>query len=286
MTRTICLVLAVASCAVMVAAGCGGTRTAAPDVEEIGGVKMTTIPRGTFLMGYDYRVDAPGGERVNRYYSDEQPVHEVTVSAFRIGVTEITQELFERIMGHNPSAVTGPDLPVTDVGANEALEFCNRLSEAAGLEPCYDASTGRCDLSKNGFRLPTEAEWEYACRAGTTTHFNTGDTEEDLARAGWYLANSGGAPHSVGLKEPNAWGLFDMHGNVWEMCYDAADEYEGRYRPGHVTDPVNEGTFNYRVNRGGSWFGEPSECRSAVRGKFWTGGGSNHLGFRVAMSGG
>ncbi|MCD6307598.1 MAG: SUMF1/EgtB/PvdO family nonheme iron enzyme, partial [Candidatus Latescibacteria bacterium] len=110
------------------------------------------------------------------------------------------------------------------------------------------------------------------------------DTEADLDRTGWYLGNSGGSSHPVGLKEPNAWGLCDMHGNVWEMCCDASDEYDGRYGPEPVTDPVSEGNFNYRVNRGGSWFSEPSECRSAVRGKFWTGGGSNHLGFRVAQS--
>jgi len=270
--------------AVLIGAGCGGPDGVPPETTEMQGITMVSIPAGSFSMGYDYTVSAPGGDRVNRYYPDEQPVHTVTLSAFRIGATEITQARFEAVMGRNPSAVKGGDLPVTDVGANEALEFCNRLSEAAGLDACYDPSTGKCDLSKNGFRLPTEAEWEYACRAGTTTHFSSGDTEADLDRVGWYLGNSGGSPHPVGLKEPNAWGLYDMHGNVWEICCDASDEYDGRYRPGPVADPVFEGNFNFRVNRGGSWFSEPSECRSAVRGKFWTGGGSDHLGFRVAQS--
>ena len=266
--------------------GCGSASTPRVTEEEIAGYIMVSIPGATFDMGYLFEYDPSIPDNVNRYISDEQPVHEVTLSPYQIGKTEVTQALYERIMGENPSTFKGSDLPVTNVGASRALEFCNSLSEASGLEKAYDPETGKVDFSKNGFRLPTEAEWEYACRAGTTTIFSTGMTAADLDRAGWYIDNSDGKTHPVAQKEPNAFGLYDMHGNVFEFCYDGYSDppVEAAYPPQHVTDPISSEDFNYRMMRGGGWFSEPYSCRSYTRSKFWTGGANYYIGFRLARS--
>ncbi|MFC1509891.1 formylglycine-generating enzyme family protein, partial [Candidatus Omnitrophota bacterium] len=171
----LCVVVAI----LLTVVSCGNRGGEPINHEVIQGITMVSIPSGSFDMGYDFTTDSaqPGG--INVYYTDEQPVHTVHLSAFQMSSTEITQEQFARIMDKNPSTFSGDDnLPVTNLGATEALLFCNKLSEAAGFDPCYDESTGKCDLSGNGFRLPTEAEWEYACRAGTATHFYTGSTEQ------------------------------------------------------------------------------------------------------------
>ena len=257
-----------------------------PTREVIKGIAMVTIPAGSFLMGHDY-TPGPPNDPVNRYYPDEQPVHKVTLNAFQIGETEITQGQYKAVTGVNPSAFTGDDtLPVTNVSADEAVAFCNKLSVAAGLEPCHDGKTGKCDFSKNGFRLPTEAEWEYACRAGTRTLFNTGNTLADLERSGWFIGNSGNRSHPVARKAPNAWGLYDMHGNVFEFCYDGFDETysAGNYTPELAVNPIGYDNFNLRIMRGGGWFSEAADCRSATRSTFWTGGGNYYIGFRVART--
>lgn len=259
--------------------GCGSGSSAPVKVEEVHGIDMVAVPAGTFNMGHDYRNDSAADPTVNVYLPDEQPVHMVTLSAFQIATTEVTQKQYTEVMGVNPSSFTGDDYPVTNIGANEAITFCNKLSEKTGLEPCY-GEDGLCDLSKNGFRLPTEAEWEYACRAGSPGPYCAGITEKDLDSVGWYIDNSEGHPHSVGTKVPNAWGIYDMHGNVYEFCYDGYTEYGAD----PVTDPTGSTDFNYRVMRGGGWFSAPMSCRSATRSMFWTGGGNYYIGFRLARS--
>ena len=259
--------------------GCGGSGSAPVTVENVHGIDMVAIPGGTFNMGHEYRNDATADPTVNVYLPDEQPVHSVTLSPFQIAVTEVTQKQYSDVMGVNPSTYTGEDYPVTNIGANDAIKFCNKLSENEGLDPCYDDS-GICDFTKNGFRLPTEAEWEYSSRAGSSDPYSAGTMEKDLDTVGWYMDNSDGRPHSVGSKAPNAWGIYDMHGNVYEFCYDGYTEYTAD----PATDPTGSTDFNYRVMRGGGWFSAPMSCRSTTRGMFWTGGGNYYIGFRLARS--
>ncbi|MFH1741706.1 MAG: formylglycine-generating enzyme family protein, partial [bacterium] len=173
--------------------------------------------------------------------------------------------------------------PVYYVSWYDAVKFCNRLSYVEGLESCYNESTWACDFNKSGFRLPTEAEWEYACRAGTETNFYTGNSitndgysSTDLERAGWYGYGVVQA-NVVGAKEPNAFGLYDMHGNVWEWCND----WYRNYSSGSVTDPTGFQTGSYRVIRGGSWSSYASLCRSAKRGLEDPDVRVDEVGFRI-----
>ncbi|MBL0174191.1 MAG: SUMF1/EgtB/PvdO family nonheme iron enzyme [Ignavibacteria bacterium] len=225
---------------------------------------MAVIPAGTFRMG-----DITG----NGVYSDERPVHDVTITrSFLMSRTEVTQQQWTMVMGSTPSAFRGDSLPVEQVSWYDAVAFCNSVSKQEGLDTCYTGSGTAiaCDFAANGYRLPTEAEWEYACRAGTETDYHTGnmtrsvtDLDSLLDRAGWFEMNSGGKTHNVGLKEPNAFGLFDMHGNVAEWCWDW---YSGTYYTANpVTDPRGPATGSCRVVRGGSWGHPMYQCSSAYR---------------------
>jgi formylglycine-generating enzyme required for sulfatase activity len=179
----------------------------------------------------------------------EEPVHQVTISrTFRLGKYPVTQAQWEAVMGANPSQFRGADRPVEQVTWNDCQAFLARLN-----------ATGR-----GRFRLPTEAEWEYACRAGTTGRFCCGDDEDHFGDFAWFSANSEGQTQPVGLKRPNAWGLHDMHGNVWEWCQD----WYGDYGPEPVTDPpgASVGLISARVFRGGCWRGGPDYAASAHRG--------------------
>jgi formylglycine-generating enzyme required for sulfatase activity len=168
---------------------------------------------------------------------------------------ELTQAQWEAVMGYNPSHVKGPDLPVDQVSWKQAVAFTRRLNEWAGGE--Y-------------FRLPTEAEWEYACRAGATTPWAFGADEERLAAHAWYGDNAGGGPHPVGQKQPNPWGLHDMHGNVWEWC---GDDFAASQES--TAEPL-------KVNRGGSWRSFASHTRAEFRGKYAAERPALNLGFRLA----
>ena len=155
------------------------------------------------------------------------------------------------------------------VSWTDAIEFCLKLSALP-----EERTAGRF------YQLPTEAQWEYACRAGTTTEYSFGDDESKLGDYAWYKSNSGSKTHPVGQKKPNAWGLYDMHGNVWEWCQDWHGDYAGRA----VTNPSGANLGSSRVFRGGSWFGPAGLCRSA--GRYWINplGRYNHFGFRVSLS--
>jgi len=195
----------------------------------------------------------------------EKPAHEVTLTKpHYMGKFEVTQGQYQQIMGTNPSEFKGRDLPVECVSWDDAQEFCKKASEKTGLT----------------IRLPTDAEWEHACRSGTKTTYYTGDSEADLDRAAWYLKNITWATHPVGQKVPNAWGLYDMHGNVWEWCQDFYEPYKAEA----LVDPQGPAQGAERVFRGGSWRLMYWDCRSARRGWEDSSGRGDLLGFRVAAS--
>jgi formylglycine-generating enzyme required for sulfatase activity len=208
------------------------------------------INAGEFMMG---------GEQ----YDDEKPVHKVRISkAFEMGKYQVTQAQWELAMRNNPSHFKGVNLPVEQVSWNEVQKFIKKLN-----------------AEKDGYvyRLPTEAEWEYACRAGTT-----GDYAGNLDEMGWSYDNSEAKIHSVGEKKANAWGLYDMHGNVWEWCADWYDE--GYYKKSPEVDPKGPDSGSGRVLRGGSWNYRAAACRSAHRSNGAPGTRFNHLGFRLVRT--
>ena len=232
------------------------------------GMKLLLIPKGTFMMG------SPESEQ-GRNVDETQ--HEVTISKdYYLGVYEITQAQYEKVMGKNPSLFQGAivgnenaDLPVDNVSWDDVVEFCKKLSDLP-----EEKKAGRM------YRLPTEAEWEYACRAGSKTASSFDDEEGLLPEYGWFSRNSSRRTHTVGLLEPNAWGLHDMHGNVWEWCSDWYEEYP----KGAVSDPTGPKEGSDRVIRGGSWDYEAAHCRSANRNGRDPSFRFDYYGFRVALS--
>jgi formylglycine-generating enzyme required for sulfatase activity len=254
------------------------------------GVEMMQIPAGNFIMGQ---------------IGIAAPTHSVTLSGFYMGKYQVTQEQYQAVIGTNPSdfktattSVTGESgtpekLPVENVSWYDALVFCNKLSVNEGLTPAYSIG-GSTDPAvwgtvptnsdttwdaviivsgSTGYRLPTEAQWEYACRAGTTTAYNTGDTVSD--NTGWYGSDK---THRVGLKPANAFGLYDMHGNVFEWCWD----WYGVYVSAGQTNPTGASTGSSRVIRGGSWLNNSAgNLRSAYRGQYYPNSVCMDLGFRI-----
>lgn len=231
-------------------------------------LRIVKIPGGSFLMGSE-----DGG-------SDEKPVKTITLSGFEMGSTEITQAQYNSIMGGNPSFFKLDDnSPVEKVSWKDAITFCNKLSERIGLEPSYNLSTGACDFSKNGFRLPTEAEWEYACRSESGSEYSLGDGESALNRAGWYNRNSMENTHPAGQKTPNVWGLYDIHGNVWEWCNDWYSK--NAYETNGTNNPTGPKSGSDKVVRGGSWLDGPKDCRSAKRRNFNPDKDYSDIGLRI-----
>ncbi|MET4658755.1 sulfatase modifying factor 1 [Streptomyces sp. PvP037] len=192
----------------------------------------------------------------------------VEVAPFRMSACPVTQSWYARVTGRRPSDTQGDRLPVEGVSWWDAVRFCNALSRNEGLTPAYhlsgDAETAEWDTSADGYRLPTEAEWEHACRAGTT-----GPRYGRLDDIAWYQGNSEGRIHAVGGRQPNAWGLYDMLGNAWDWCWD-------------VYDAEVYGT--YRVLRGGGWADEHWSCRASVRRRSHPTFRIDDVGFRVARS--
>jgi formylglycine-generating enzyme required for sulfatase activity len=214
--------------------------------------EMVRITGGTFIMG------SPVTETGRS--PNEGPQREVTVSSFYIGRFPVTQEKFESIMGTNPSMFRGLNMPVERVNWFDAVEFTNRLSVASGLQPAYTINGQNVTWNRdaNGYRLPTEAEWEFAARAGTQTPFSGGNT---IGNTGWHFGNSAARAHPVGQRPPNPWGLYDMHGNVVEWCWD----WLGPYPSTAEVNPIGPATGTHRVYRGGSWRFAAHQARSAFR---------------------
>lgn len=247
---------------------------------------------GTFTMG------SPDSERQR---NEDEVSHEVTVSAFYVDPYEVTQRDYETVMGENPSYFNGGDLPVENVTWYEAIEYCNRLSESRGLTPVYtvDGDTVTWDRSADGYRLLTEAEWEYAARAGTTTIFNAGDQitsdvanfegsypylieENYVSRRDSSVVTSSyrGTTIAVDSLAPNQFGLYNMYGNVSEWCFD----YYGNYDLDNTSDPAGAVSGSLRVNRGGSYIDFAKHLRSAYRSATNPIDTDQNLGFRIARN--
>jgi formylglycine-generating enzyme required for sulfatase activity len=236
-------------------------------------LEMIFLKNGTFQMG------SPESEKDRN--ENEGPVHTVELDGFWMGKYPVTQAQYQAIMGTNPSHFKGDNRPIENVSWNDSMEFCRKLSQR----------------TRKTFTLPTEAQWEYACRAGTTTRYYFGDDEGRLGEYAWYWRNSGDKPlsgdwdwntiqekngrtHPVGQKKPNAWGLYDMHGNVYEWCLD----WYGSYTSGTKRNPVGPGSGSFRVLRGGCWHSNAGLCRSAFRGGFTPSRTYSILGFRLVST--
>ena len=270
----------------------------AGEIKKFDDIEMVFIPAGSFLMG------SPESEkdRINI----EGPQHRVSISAFWMGRFEVTQEQYRAVIGENPAKFKdNPRNPVEQVSWYDAVEYCNRLSEKQGLQKYYTIDKSRKDTLNinsdddrkwtvtisggNGFRLPTEAEWEYACRAGTTTIFCygnrldstmanfCGENPYNAAKGEWRKKTT-----PAGSFKANAWGLYDMHGNVCEWCFDWFDEKF--YTRSSAKDPVNLGGSEDRVMRDGTWASLGLNLRSAFRNGGWAGNRDDSNGFRVARS--
>jgi formylglycine-generating enzyme required for sulfatase activity len=248
------------------------------------------VKGGTFTMG------SPASEPERQ---TDEAQHRVTVGDYYIAKSPVTQREYSLLMGNNPSEFNGDNLPVETVSWFDAVRFCNARSVQEGLTPAYTISGSGNEVSNvtwnrsaNGYRLPTEAEWEYACRAGTTTPFNIGnnitDREANCYNHYGYNNNSSGRTiggyrgrtTSVNSYRANSWGLFDMHGNVADWCWD----WYGEYGASAQTNPAGPATGSLRINRGGGWNDFPKHIRSAYRAATPPDNGSFNLGFRLVRN--
>ena len=220
-------------------------------------MKLVLIPAGKFMMG------SPKDEKDR--YDNEGPQHEVAISKpFYMSIYTVTQTQYEQVMGKNPSNDKDIQNPVNTVSWDDAVEFCKKLSQKTGKT----------------VRLSTEAEWEYACRAGSKTRFYYGDDDSKLDDYAWYSENSSKTKHAVGQKKPNDWGLYDMHGNIFQWC---SDWYANSYTDTQENDPSGPIKGKTRVLRGGCWGYPPRLCRSAFRNGVVPSILSGSIGFRVVV---
>ena len=236
------------------------------------GMKLVLIPAGEFMMGSHESAQALAKDYNTKteYFASEQPLHRVRITnPFYLGVTEVTQGQWEAMWDGEGLVKEGNDYPAVYVSWDDAVAFCQKLSTRDGVS----------------YRLPSEAEWEYACRAGTTTRYCFGDNASDLGDYAWFADNSRDLDekyaHGVAMKKANRLGLYDMHGNVLDWCQDW---YDSDYYAGSTTDdPIGPATGSTRVCRGGGRFSNPGDCRSANRGSYSPGLRDSGLGFRVAL---
>lgn len=215
------------------------------------GIEMVAIPAGWFVMGDDN--GAP----------DERPAHKIWIRSFWMDRYEVMQEQFRIYQFPDPSRFKNPKNPLHRINWTDAALYCNDRSRAEGFEPCYDEDTWQCNFNASGYRLPTEAEWEYACRAGTRTRYSFGNDVRRLTQYAWFAKNSSGKIHPIGQKRPNPWGLYDMHGNVAEWCNDFYLKDYYKQSPDRYPKGPAEG--RERIVRGGAWNLSADSCRSSYR---------------------
>lgn len=229
-----------------------------------------------FVEGGEFNMGSLGGS------VDEKPIHKVAVSTFWIGEKEITQREWMEVMGANKAKFKGDDLPAVQITWKEAVEYCNKRSMMEFLQPCYtiEGNSVSCDWSANGYRLPTEAEWEYAARGGDKSMNHVYSGANDLDAVGWYLDNSAGMIRITCTKAANEIDLYDMSGNVWEWVWDMYDA--SYYSKSPESDPYGPEEGMYRVLRGGSWNCEESYCRVSFREYGKPDGTDVDIGLRVA----
>ncbi len=250
-TAVSCLMLSLLLCP-----GCRrsqDTGTAPQVIKTSSGLDMVAIPAGWFEMG-----SAQGAP-------DEAPEHRVWVDSFLLDKYEVVQEQYTKLVGANPASFKGPGRPVDTVTWTDAVLYCNLRSRAEGLEPCYQEERGtwQCNFKANGYRLPTEAEWEYACRAGTEREHYFGSDLRTLKEHAWYTDNSSRQTHGVGQRKPNPWGLYDMYGNVAEWCNDVYGE--NYYKTSPSQNPRGPEKGEIKVLRGGGWQDGADTLRSSWR---------------------
>ncbi|MCG9891669.1 MAG: SUMF1/EgtB/PvdO family nonheme iron enzyme [Thermosynechococcaceae cyanobacterium MS004] len=229
------------------------------NIPEAPALELVQIPSGSFEMG-------------SNEHETEKPIHTVTLKSFWMGRYPVTQEQYKAVMGNNPSHFKGDlNRPVEYVRWHDAITFCKKLSQQIGQT----------------ISLPSEAQWEYACRAGTASRYCYGDEEGQLKDYAWFIGNSNSQTHPVGERKPNPWGLYDMHGNVWEWCQDHwHGDYNGAPRDGDAWIDRGKNNNHPRLLRGGSWYGTSRNCRSANRVRNSADNRSDYFGFRVALSSG
>jgi formylglycine-generating enzyme required for sulfatase activity len=247
-------------------------------------IETVLITAGSFQMGNT-------GNFSGEMDGNSEIVHTVTITkSFYIGKYELTQAQWNSLIDNNPSQFKGDNLPVEMVSFLDAVDFCNKLSEKYGLTKCYTINgiNVSCNWSANGWRLPTEAEWEYACKAGTTTDFYNGSLthekcspiDTNLDKIGWYCGNYNSKTHPVGLNLPNAFGLYDMCGNVWEWCWDRP----WNYGTTSVTDPKGDLNGVERAKCGGAYNFGAAYCRSAASISWTLNDRGNNAGFRICRN--
>ena len=236
-------------------------------------IDMVRIEPGEFWMG--------SGDSHPDAFDNEKPRHKVKMTRpFFLGRTKITQAVYQDVMGTNPRPISSKGRfsnqvkdkdtsqhPVESISWLDAIYFCNRLSERHELTPFYIVDSNKIvtvRAGSTGYRLPTEAEWEFACRAGTDSKWSFGENPDDLDMHAWFADNSGDTTHPVGKKKANPWGLFDMHGNVPDWCWDRYKE--DHYKESYVSNPSGPGgPGDFRVQRGGGWNMKAAQTRSAYR---------------------
>ena len=237
----------------------GGSSIPSDETITVNGIsfKMIAVEGGTFSMGAT-------SEQGSDYSSDELPVHSVTLSDYYIGETEVTQELWQAVMGSNPSYYSGyPQRPVECVSWNDCQEFITKLNQLTG----------------KSFRLPTEAEWEYAARGGSKSQGYKYSGSNTIGDVAWYDSNSSSRTHDVKTKAANELGIYDMSGNVWEWCQD----WYGSYSSSSQTDPTGPASGSSRVLRGGYWDRHAGYCRVSDRSSGYPGGGNDYNGLRLVL---